>query len=130
MADRIDQRRRTCPLSSINHTDLESLISRPIVVSIETKRDGGSLEQAQLQAGTWQSAQWNLLARLVAGDGPDGERGRPSGVDAPDPLDALPFLPAIIIQGHDWSLAATTRVGTKKVCPCSVSYLVGLMSGS
>ncbi|RKU45468.1 hypothetical protein DL546_007918 [Coniochaeta pulveracea] len=121
MADRIDQRRRTCPLTSINHTDLDSLISRPIVVSIETKRDGGSLEQAQPQAGTWQSAHWNVLARLVAGDGPDGTRELSSGSDGPDPLDALPFLPAIIIQGHEWSLAATTRVGTKKVlwydCP-------------
>lgn len=125
MADRIDQRRRTCPLTSINHTDLDSLISRPIVVSIETKRDGGSLEQAQPQAGTWQSAHWNVLARLVAGDGPDGTRELSSGSDGPDPLDALPFLPAIIIQGHEWSLAATTRVGTKKV-----SYRLGSRSES
>lgn len=63
MADRIDWRRRTCPLSSINHTDLDSLMSRPIVVSIEPKRDGGSLEQAQLQAGTWQAAQFCSVPR-------------------------------------------------------------------
>jgi hypothetical protein len=44
MADRIDKRRRTYPLSSINYTDLDALISCPIVVSIETKRDGSSLE--------------------------------------------------------------------------------------
>ncbi|KAJ9145265.1 hypothetical protein NKR19_g6088 [Coniochaeta hoffmannii] len=28
----------------------------------------------------------------------------------------------IIIQGHDWSLAVTTRVGLKKVCPWSVLW--------
>jgi len=36
----------------------------------------------------------------------------------------------IIIQGHDWSLAVTTRVGLKKVCPWSVPIPSGLIPGS
>jgi hypothetical protein len=126
MARRINDLRRTLPLTSINHTDLVSTISRPIVVSIETKRGGDSLEQAQLQTVTWQMAQWKLLATLTGGYGSseDGDRAGRAG----DPLDGLPFLPAVIIQGHDWSFAATSRDGTRKVGAVSQLVVAALLT--
>jgi len=106
-AEAIKTLREALPLHSINHTDLAALQNRPIAISIETKRTGQSDEEAALQIGTWQASQWNLLTHLVnlrRRDGNEGER-EPS----------LPFLPAVIIHGHEWRLAATTREGKKTV---------------
>ena len=99
-AKRINELRlRDMPLGSINHTDYEALNGRPIAVSIETKRAGVSDVEAGLQIGMWLAAQWNMLRQR-----------RRSGCD-----DQLEFLPAIIIRGHDWMFAATSREGEKTV---------------
>ncbi|KAF4986316.1 hypothetical protein FDECE_16016 [Fusarium decemcellulare] len=60
-----------------------------------------SPETAELQLGTWHSGQWRFLERLVAWSGGS--------------FDGLPFLPAVVVQGHEWSFAATTREGHKTV---------------
>ncbi|KAK3364122.1 hypothetical protein B0T25DRAFT_429087, partial [Lasiosphaeria hispida] len=55
-ANAINQLRRDMPFQSINHTDLTALSTRPIVVSMETKRTGQSDQGAALQIGLWQAA--------------------------------------------------------------------------
>ncbi len=54
---------------TINQTDYEALAFRPIVVSIETKRISGDEEEARVQIGVWQAAQWNMLGHLLAEQG-------------------------------------------------------------
>jgi hypothetical protein len=85
----------------INHTDYDPLRKRPLTLSIETKKPGEGLENATLQVGAWHAAQWRFLDAMAGRLGEDST--------------GLPFLPAIIIQGHDWNFAATTREGTKTV---------------
>jgi hypothetical protein len=95
----------TLPCGVINHTDFLPLRNRPVVVGIETKkRGGGDQTEAELQIGTWHAAQWKMLAQLV--DDVRGGGGR---------LDTLPFLPAVLVCGHEWSFAATTREGRKTI---------------
>lgn len=113
--------RRTLPLHSINITDLEAVNKTPIAVSIETKRANAALDQAELQIGVWQAAQWNMLEALVTqrvarsatalgGQGAGGVEHKVA-----EALERLPFLPALIVHGHEWKLAATTREGKKTV---------------
>jgi len=97
----IEDLRKVLPLSAINHTDLFFLLSRPLAVSIETKKRGGKEEEAELQMGTWHAAQWKLLSRLVSNAG--------------GALETLPFIPAIVVQGHEWSLGATTRENNQTI---------------
>lgn len=115
-AARVDSCRALLPLLSINHTDHESLLREPLVVSIETKKFAADRpsSEAQVQMGTWQAAQWNLLASLtamVSGREDSGDVGLPR----------LPYLPGIIVQGHDWTFVATTRESKKTIlwsdCP-------------
>ncbi|KUI73339.1 hypothetical protein VM1G_08905 [Cytospora mali] len=96
----IDALRATLPLASINHIDMESLISHPIAVSCESEELGsdGGVTEAKLQTGTWHAAHWKLLKDLIARQ-PDKHAEKPT---------LPPFLPAIIVAGHDWSFAATT----------------------
>ncbi len=94
-AGAIHSLRRSLQCGVINHTDFLPLRRRPIVISIETKKRGGDQEEAELQIGTWHAAQWKWLSRLSA--------------DAGGSLEALPFLPALVVNGHEWSFAATTR---------------------
>ncbi|TKW55343.1 hypothetical protein CTA1_11867 [Colletotrichum tanaceti] len=77
---------------SISHTSFLPLSSRPISVSIETKRGGDHEKKAQLQMGVWQAAQWKMLSQQV---------------DA-QALAQLAFIPGVVIQGHQWRLVATT----------------------
>ena len=94
----IERISRALPTQVINHTDEYALRNWPIAVSIETKRQGDErLAAAELQLGTWHTAQWSLLERLVTQSG--------------GTFDGLPFLPAIVVHGHIWSFAATTREG-------------------
>ncbi|EXA31106.1 hypothetical protein FOQG_17673 [Fusarium oxysporum f. sp. raphani 54005] len=81
---------QTRPAQSINHTDLGDLCKRPIALSIETKRPNIDRDNATLQMGTWQSAQWRSLQH----------KRSPSF----RPID---FLPGIIVQGHDWQFVAS-----------------------
>lgn len=98
----IERASRDLPSQVINHTDEYGLRNRPIAVSIETKRQGEErLADAELQLGTWHAAQWKLLERLVTQNG--------------GTLDELPFLPAVVVHGHIWSFAATTREGLTTV---------------
>lgn len=65
---RIMDLRRILPLRSINHTDLDALLERPMTVSIGTKKleaDRG-LSEAKLQVGVWHAAQWKMLDYLVS----------------------------------------------------------------
>lgn len=121
------------PLGSINHTDFAPLQFTPIAVSIETKKPGrsGGDEEAQLQMGVWQASQWKQLANLLyrvhlerIQDGDLQKTSSPRSTTslaqeqarathlAQDAISNLPFLPAIIVSGHDWSFAATTRDGS------------------
>ncbi|KAL2814504.1 hypothetical protein BJX63DRAFT_392536 [Aspergillus granulosus] len=94
--------RKVLPNYVINHTDFPPIRNSPIAISIETKRQcGAQPATAELQIGTWHAAQWNLLEDLIA---------RSGGL-----FDGLSFLPAIIVEGHDWSFAATTREDQKTV---------------
>ncbi|KAK1761906.1 hypothetical protein QBC33DRAFT_564290 [Phialemonium atrogriseum] len=106
-ANAIDALRASLPCQSINHSDFGPLRRDPVAVSVETKRAGAGGEEARLQVGTWHAAQWKLLAGLVGDAGGD--------------LAALPFLPAVIVTGHDWAFACTTREGRRTIlwadCP-------------
>ncbi|KAL2285887.1 hypothetical protein FJTKL_07387 [Diaporthe vaccinii] len=90
-------------LTYINHTDYHALRHRPIVLSAESKKPGEGGRNAQLQLSVWQAAQLAVLENLLA-----------SGEGAERPA-AIPFLPALIIQGHEWHFAATTRSGNTTV---------------
>lgn len=131
---RINDLRSQLPNLMINHTTYDQLENRPIVLSIETKRLGEGLEKANLQICAWHSAQWACLARLAymaRGDRPGYWHDDEEDYTL---LDDLPFLPGIIIQGHDWSFVATTREGGKMVsfslscrvlfaaCPKGINY--------
>lgn len=96
----IDQLRSQSPCLSINHTAFEPLLRCPIAVCMETKRPGAGDEVATVQAGIWAAAQWSLLESLTTIEG---------NCQLPGHI----YLPAIVVVGHDWSLAATTRSGTE-----------------
>ncbi|KAL8318449.1 hypothetical protein RB597_005631 [Gaeumannomyces tritici] len=112
------------PGQSINHTNnYKPLVSQPIAISIETKRPGGSDEDAMTQLGIWQDAQWRMLEELVqprhdstsspatgpAATGPADPFSPPSKQPTYLALHGLDFLPAIYIVGHEWKFAALTR---------------------
>jgi hypothetical protein len=108
-------------------------------MSIETKRDdaagamgSGAGADAMLQIGTWEAGRWNLLGGLVRrgvemgaveemtgegeGGGQMGVRDKTVSDMVASRLAKLPFLPAVVVQGHEWVFAATTREGEKTVC--------------
>lgn len=84
--------------NSINHSVQGNLCCCPIAISIETKRPGGHWDDALLQMGTWQAAQWRSYT----------QHGLP-------PSPAIEFLPGIIVHGHQWRFVATVRQGSKAV---------------
>ncbi|KAK6221171.1 hypothetical protein QIS74_04900 [Colletotrichum tabaci] len=84
--------------NSINHSVQGNLCCCPIDVSIETKHPGGQWDDALLQMGTWQAAQWRSYT----------QHGLP-----PSPV--IEFLPGIIVHGHQWRFVATVRQGSKAV---------------
>lgn len=111
-AARIEEVRKHLPEMMINHTVNDSLRHRPIALSIETKKPGKGDDNAALQIGVWHSAQWNLL-RSMGNDKRHGE-GSAEGdavasISGGGGCRGVSFLPAIIIQGHEWNFAATTR---------------------
>ncbi|KAH7012091.1 uncharacterized protein B0I36DRAFT_436755 [Microdochium trichocladiopsis] len=91
---------RASPLSeeeqSINFTSYPGLTEGPIVLSVEVKRAGDGAEAAKLQLLTWLSAQKNKVDELSL------LTSSTSGIEKPD------YLPAILVQGHDWNLVAFT----------------------
>ncbi|KAF5021015.1 hypothetical protein F66182_6946 [Fusarium sp. NRRL 66182] len=100
-SEAVEKVRGLLPLKVVNHTAFDPLRDCPIAISIETKApDKAAASGAiSLQLGTWHAAQWHFLEDLVALSGGS--------------FDSLPYLPAIIVQGHQWSFAATTRTGKK-----------------
>lgn len=94
-ADYLSKKSQLSPHGSINHTDFAPLRACPISVSIETKLTGEDWQSAMSQQTVWLSAHWNRLNRLTN--------------DSQPARDELCFLPAIIVQGHDWTFLAATR---------------------
>ncbi|KAK2468891.1 hypothetical protein H9L39_19483 [Fusarium oxysporum f. sp. albedinis] len=97
------------PFGSVNHTAFGPLSKYPSSLSIETKRYGGDLRRADVQTAAWHAAQWTYL-RSQAGDA----------------VDELPFLPGIIVQGHEWKFVATTRKNNETVRKASLQELYRL----
>ncbi|KAI0469904.1 hypothetical protein GGR56DRAFT_661653 [Xylariaceae sp. FL0804] len=108
-AARIDKLCEASPFLSINHTDSPPLLLRPVAVSVETKRPVGDANEANLQIGTWQAAQWNKLIELI-----EDREDRSADDDVADPLSTLEFLPGIIIRGQDWYFVATSRAADNR----------------
>jgi hypothetical protein len=97
----ITELRKVMPCGVINHTSYRPFRDRPMVVTVETKKRHVSLEAAELQTGTWHAAHWDILSRRL-----EQTKGT---------FDGLPFLPGILVQGHDWSFVVTTREEGKTV---------------
>jgi hypothetical protein len=85
------------PFNSVswNQTCYSPLQKRPLAISFETKLTGRDWDSAKIQMSIWATAQLNKLERLVAQDGGG--------------LPGLPFLPLVVIQGHEWYFMAATR---------------------
>ncbi|KAK3363865.1 hypothetical protein B0T25DRAFT_597392 [Lasiosphaeria hispida] len=112
-AERLLVLRSATPYCSINQTDYSPFCNRPIVVSV------------------WQMAQWRAL-RFLCGiaideeeqeqdlatdheDAPEDQDQKLRGEKVQDMLDEVDFLPAIIVQGHDWWFVASTMEGSKTI---------------
>jgi hypothetical protein len=80
---------------SWNQTYYPPLQKRPLAISFETKLTGRDYDSAKTQLSIWVAAQLNKIEQLL----PQGSQG----------LCGLPFLPLIVIQGHDWYFLAATR---------------------
>lgn len=92
--------------TSVNHTLHEPLCWRPIAVSIETKHTGQNWDDAMVQVGIWTAAQFTKLEQLIK------ETNEISGKHRnlqEEPEGQLPFLPIIIVQGHDWNFLTAVR---------------------
>ncbi|TQN64967.1 hypothetical protein CSHISOI_10466 [Colletotrichum shisoi] len=93
--DAVTDLRAWSPSEAVNHTDFTMMRNHPIALSIESKKQAGSHDDATLQIGTWHAAQWKFFARRRASKGMT--------------LDGLDFLPGLIVQGNDWFFVASTR---------------------
>ncbi|KAI0441680.1 hypothetical protein F4803DRAFT_406617 [Xylaria telfairii] len=119
---------RLTPTGTVNHTDFFPVSTRPLVLSIETKKPGVHWEAAQLQIGIWHAAQWAFLRWAVAdklrrqhaqnkeqaGDSSlNMSRAQEEEHDANEPeassiISKLGFIPGVIVQGHRWHLVLST----------------------
>lgn len=81
--------------TSLNQTNHAPLRTRPVSVNIETKLTGHDWNKATVQVAIWVAAQFSKLEQLAAEVNKD--------------IGSLPFLPLIIVQGHDWTFLAATR---------------------
>lgn len=80
---------------SFNHTRSSPIIDKPIVVSIETKADGGNIKDAEVQLAVWAAAHLSRLQELLH------ER---HGQGMP-----LPWLPLLLFDGPRWSFLFASR---------------------
>ncbi|KAH8157868.1 hypothetical protein CIB48_g10388 [Xylaria polymorpha] len=55
--------------ATVNHTDYYPLRDKLITISVESRKPGEGLLEAQTQVGVWQAAQWSLLAEQGLPDG-------------------------------------------------------------
>lgn len=106
-------------IKTVNHTLHEPLTHRPIGVSIETKRTGEKWKEAVYQVEIWTAAQFNKLEELMEEAREMRGESTAGGIDA----SRLPFLPVIIVQGHQWKFLAAVRYPGKR----TVSRLAVLM---
>ncbi|KAI9755117.1 MAG: hypothetical protein M1815_005209 [Lichina confinis] len=81
--------------ASVNHSWHTPLLTRPIGINIETKRTGDGWDTAVVQLGIWVAAQFVKLEQLI------------HDFDA-DP-NQIPFLPIVVVQGHEWYFLAASR---------------------
>lgn len=115
--DNENSRRRRIRAENVNPTEYYALRSRPLALCIETKKPGEGWENATLQMGVWQAAQWIVLeATMAAAQELNlANRAAQAGEVEEASYDLPEFLPGIIIQGHDWFLVITTREDTQTV---------------
>ena len=81
--------------ASVNHSWHAPLRTGPISVNIVTKLTGEGWDTAVVQLGTWVAAHFTKLEHLIH--------------DFDGDADQMPFLPLIIVQGHDWYFLAASR---------------------
>lgn len=96
----------TTEMSVVNHTCHQPLWWSPIGVSIETKHTGQNWDEAMMQVGIWVAAQFNKLEQLAT------EANQMSTKD--EVIRKLPWLPLIIIQGHEWMFLAAIKTPGKQ----------------
>jgi hypothetical protein len=105
---------------SLNHTQNETLLDSPIVISIETKPEQGDLIGAHVQLAVWAAAHLNRLEELI----------RLSKTDA-----KLPWLPLLLVHGPKWFLLFARRntddktVSKSSLYPSTVQLLTALGCG-
>jgi hypothetical protein len=81
---------------SLNHTRFETLIDRPIAISIETKPEGGDSRHAETQLAIWVAAHLSHLEQLAS----QAETGTSV---------ILPWLPLLIAVGPRWYFLCAQR---------------------
>ncbi|KAL0929224.1 uncharacterized protein CTRU02_215822 [Colletotrichum truncatum] len=101
VAPAVERLRARSPTESVNHTGFATLRKHPVALSIESKKSDGSQDEAILQIGTWQAAQFLFLSKMQAAKGRE--------------LQGLEFLPGLIVQGADWHFVAATRRGDETI---------------
>ncbi|KAH0182534.1 hypothetical protein KCV03_g10291, partial [Aureobasidium melanogenum] len=82
-------------VQSFNHTRYGPLTNKPIVVSIETKPEGESLREAEVQLAVWAAAHFTRLRDLL-------DESKAETTD-------LPWLPLLIAQGPQWYFLFASR---------------------
>jgi hypothetical protein len=102
--------RRSSEYFSASHTSYAPLQSRPIGISIETKLTGEKWEDAMLQIEIWAAAHFSKLEELVRDVALEDDE------DKATEAQPLPFLPMIVVQGHDWNFLAAVRNVGKRTC--------------
>lgn len=86
------------PSLSFNQTCINTIIDKPIALSIETKSSNIAADQALPQLSIWACAQYAKLRQLTA-----SARYKGSG------FVQLPVLPLIVAQGASWILYAASQ---------------------
>jgi hypothetical protein len=80
---------------SFNHTRYGPLTTKPILVSIGTKSEGESLQEAEIQLAVWAAAHLSRLRDML-----DESKAE---------LTDLPWLPLLIAQGPQWYFLLTSH---------------------
>jgi hypothetical protein len=97
---------------SFNHTRFGPLTNEPIVVSIETKPEGESLQEAENQLAVWAAANLSRLRDLL-------DESKTETTD-------IPWLPLLLAQGPQWYFLFASRSGAgTTVSPCNSQELTG-----
>ncbi|KAI1271452.1 hypothetical protein F5Y07DRAFT_404428 [Xylaria sp. FL0933] len=128
LRDKIARFALLTPTDTVNHTDFIPISTRPLVLSIETKKNGVQWDAAQLQIGTWHAAQWAFLRWAVAsklrrqrmdeeernGGSVIMSQAQEEEYEATEEtkvlsvISDLGFLPGVIVQGHRWYFVCST----------------------